>query len=106
VFPALLTGRPVIAVYHEASPVLEILRRETHARVITVGDDGPGERQVEEIAAALRWAVTAPVRVRSESRDDVLQAWSARTLAGQLARVFDDVAAAQMCEATLALGQA
>ena len=106
VFPALLTGRPIIAVYHQASPVIEILRREINARIITVDDDGPGERQVEEIAAALSWAVTAPPRVRSEGRDDVLQAWSARTLAGQLARVFDDVAATAMYEAKLALGQA
>jgi hypothetical protein len=106
VFPALLTGRPIIAVYHQASPVLDILRRESHARVIAVDDDGPDEQDVEAIAAALAWAATVPAPGPTAGREERLQAWSARTLAGELARVFDDVSATPAYEPQMALGQA
>jgi hypothetical protein len=92
VFPALLTGRPIVGIYHQASPVIEILRREPNARVVAIDDAVPIEQYVPAIAEALAWAVTAPGGEPRLRHDGALHDWSVSTLAGQLAGVFDAVA--------------
>jgi hypothetical protein len=89
VFPALLTGRPIVGIYHHASPVIEVLRREPNARVIAVDDATPLDTYVPAIADALAWAVQAPGGEPRLRHDGSLEAWSASTLAGELAKVFD-----------------
>jgi hypothetical protein len=93
VFPALLTGRPIVAVYHRASPVIGLLHGEPNARVIAIDDAAPIEQYVPAIAEALAWAVTAPGGEPRLQPDGSLTAWSVSTLAGQLAGVFDAITA-------------
>jgi hypothetical protein len=92
VFPALLSGRPLIAVYHTASPVLDLLRDLPHVRVVAI--DGDPLASVEALTSALSWIsqrpAGAPASLMSDPR---VVAASAPALAAELARVFDRVAA-------------
>lgn len=92
VFPALLSGRPMIAVYHPASPVLDLLRDLPHVRTVPIAGDPMAS--VDALMSALCWVSqrpsAAPASLMSDPR---VAAASAPALAAALARVFDRVAA-------------
>ena len=95
-YPALLAKRPILALFHEASSVVSILRAaasEPTVRVVTYGDGPPVDAQTAEVACHLRAIASSceyrPGDVVLERVADV----SARRLASRLAAVFDGVAA-------------
>ena len=95
-YPALLAKRPILALFHEASSVVSILRSagsEPSVRVLTYGDGDVAEEHVNEAAHHLRALAAGagynPGDVSLERIADV----SARHLARRLAAVFDRVAA-------------
>ena len=94
-YPGLLAARPLIAVYHEASSVCEILRRAMcppSARLVTYDDKARAESRVDDLAAALS-AVAADPSYDARAVDlEVLAGLSAHALAGRLAKLLDDVA--------------
>jgi glycosyltransferase involved in cell wall biosynthesis len=92
VFPALLAGRPMLAVYHPASPVLDLLRDRPHVRIVPVADDPM--TAVDALMAGLCWIAQRPSGAPDSLMSDPrVTAASAPALAGELARVFDRVAA-------------
>ena len=95
-YPALLAKRPILALFHDASSVVSILRgaaTEPSVRVIAYGDGPPSETRVAEVACHLKALAAScaynPADVDLDRAADV----SARSLARQLAAVFDRVAA-------------
>jgi len=95
-YPALLAKRPILALFHDASSVVSILRgaaTEPSVRVIAYGDGPPSETRVAEVACHLKALAAScaynPADVALDRAADV----SARRLARQLAAVFDRVAA-------------
>jgi glycosyltransferase involved in cell wall biosynthesis len=95
VFPALLANRPIVAVYHQESTVVGILRAAAPppaSHVITFDDRHPVESLVGCIADSLRGLVHAAGSSVATNRA-ALEPWSARVLAGRLAAVCDRVAA-------------
>ena len=94
-FPALLAKRPILAVFHEASSVVSILRAaasEPSARVLTYGDGEPDAAHVSAAACHLRaLAASARYDPADVSLDRIADV-SAHHLARQLAAVFDQVA--------------
>jgi hypothetical protein len=95
VFPAVLARRPIVAFYHRASSVVQLLRQPSvNARVFTFDDDTPLSAQVDDIAAAFADLAEAGSAIaETRSSDEGLDAWSARALTGRLAAVLDTVAA-------------
>jgi glycosyltransferase involved in cell wall biosynthesis len=93
VFPAILARRPILAFYHRESSVVDVLRQPSlGARVFTFDEKNPLADQVDDIAKAFADVVEAGPGVQRISNGNGLQAWSARALTGQLARVLDTVA--------------
>jgi glycosyltransferase involved in cell wall biosynthesis len=93
VFPALLAGRPIVACYHAASSAVDLLRHPSvDARVFAFDrvDELPG--RVDDMASALIDLGDGNRAPRPSRLDNGLQAWSARTLTGQLSTVLDSVA--------------
>lgn len=93
-YPGLLARRPILAVYHEASSVVDILRRATRppsARLITYGDRDRANSRVEVIYHELAALVEHPVYDPADVVPTVLEACSASALAGKLAAVFEQV---------------
>jgi hypothetical protein len=91
-YPALLAERPLLAVYHEASSVVEILRRATRppaARLVTYGDTTPAGARVEAIAREIIELLDRPVDLPVVADAAVLSEHSAESLAGKLAGVLD-----------------
>ncbi len=93
-YPALLSGRPILAVYHQESSVVEILRRAASppaARLVTYTDTERPECRVEAIFSELVAMIEAPEDDPHVpgvySIDEVL----AQNLAGRLARILDRV---------------
>jgi glycosyltransferase involved in cell wall biosynthesis len=93
VFPAMITGRPAIAVYHAASSVIPLLAGYGAARVITFqnGSDSPAlADQIGDALAAVAAGAVRPALPLSEQ--GALSGWSAAALAGRLAGLFDAIA--------------
>jgi hypothetical protein len=93
VFPAILARRPILAFYHHESSVVDVLRQPSLcARVFTFDEKNPLADQVGDIAKAFADLIEAGPRAERIANGDGLQAWSARALTRQLARVLDTVA--------------
>jgi hypothetical protein len=98
-YPALLARRPILAVYHDASSVVDVLRRATRApsaRLVTYGDDDRADSRVDAIYRELAALVEDPVYDPADVVPTALEAWSAYALAGKLAGVFDKVRRSQI----------
>jgi hypothetical protein len=92
-YPGLLAGRPILAVYHAESSVVDVLRRAARppsARLVTYDDATRAEDRVEVIGAALAALIEAPTYDPGAVDVGVAMEFSARSLAGRLAAVLDE----------------
>jgi hypothetical protein len=91
-YPALLAGRPLLAVYHEESPVVDALRRlggPPCVRLVTFGGArGPADR-VEAICEALDALAGDGAGRCPRPHGAGLAEYSAEALAGRLAGLLD-----------------
>jgi glycosyltransferase involved in cell wall biosynthesis len=95
IFPALLSGRPLLAVYHEGSSVRDIVRaaaREGQASVVTYDDRERAASRVDAIRTELVRLATRP-DLNDDSAVDPLEvkAFTAREMAGRLAGLLDSL---------------
>ncbi len=96
-YPALLSERPLFAVYHEASSVVDVLRgtaASPTARVVTYGDADRAGARVEAIYDELAALVDNPRYDPGAVHWESLREWSAGALAGKLAALLDRVGVA------------
>ena len=96
-YPALLSERPLLAVYHEASSVVDVLRgtaASPTARVVTYGDADRAGARVEAIYGELAALVDNPRYDPGAVNWESLREWSAGALAGKLAALLDRVGVA------------
>ena len=95
-YPALLARRPILALFHDASSVISILRAaasEPTVRVVTYGDGEIDEARVGETASHLRALASSAVYDPADVSLERVTGVSAHHLAGQLAAIFNRVAA-------------
>ena len=94
-YPGILARRPLLAAYHGESSVTSLLAeagREPTVRVVSYDDTTRAESRVGEIADHLA-ALIESAPYRPEDVDPArLEQFSARALAGRLAKVLDAVA--------------
>jgi glycosyltransferase involved in cell wall biosynthesis len=92
VFPALLSGRPLVAVYHEQSSVVDLLRSPgVNARVTTFAD-GSMAAVMPALASTFEQIAMQPLAPSRPAPPAVIEPWSARSLAGRLGEILDTVA--------------
>ena len=94
-YPALLARRPILAIYHEASSVVEVMRRAGHPpalRLATYNDCQRAESQVKMIYSQLCALFDNPHYCPSAVFIDAMREFSAKHLAGKLGAVLDQVA--------------
>jgi hypothetical protein len=96
-YPALIARRPLLALFHEASTVVEVLRRAGSApsvRLVTYGDSDPGVAPpVEAVYAPLQALVTRPLYDAGTIDLSAVNDVSARSVAHALAAVMDQISA-------------
>jgi hypothetical protein len=93
-YPALLAERPILALFHEQSSVVSILRAagsEPTVRVVTYADGPPDEAHVGATACHLRALAVSCTYQPADVALDQIDGVSARQLARQLAALFDRV---------------
>lgn len=94
VYPAILSRRPLVAVYHAASSVVELLKTpRVDAQTIVFDEDHPLHARIGDIRDALERIAVGRSTVSPTAGGDGLEPWSARALAGTLAGVLDAVVA-------------
>jgi hypothetical protein len=99
VYPYLLTGRPLVAILHEASPVVDLLRRAGAGVVVTFS----GRASIDASAAALAAALPRVLDGGRETTVDpsLFEAFSARELTRQQCALFDAVMAHRLSASTV-----
>lgn len=95
IFPCILAQRPLLAAYHEASSVVDILRTAGVGGLITYSDAAPVETKVDEIQAKLTELVEAQGQAQAPLDLSAFEGLTARKMAADLAAVFDRVCSAQ-----------
>lgn len=93
-YPALLAERPILAVYHAASPVVRILQeslRPPTGRIVSYDDQHPAEYYSNAIYSELSGLVENPIYNPSDLNRDSVERFSAVSLAGELAMVLKQV---------------
>jgi hypothetical protein len=94
-YPALLAERPILAVYHEASTVVGVLRRAARpltARLVSYGDVDRAASRIEAVYEALAALVRNPIFDPTAVNLDAIWEYSAQSLAGKLATILDRAA--------------
>lgn len=92
IFPNILARRPMLAVYHEASTVCEIVQTANAGELVTYSDETRAEARAAEIAAAIVRLETPPGTYDpARVRWDHFEGYSARNMTRQLATIFDGV---------------
>lgn len=93
-YPALLAQRPILALYHEASSVTEIMRKVGCApslRLLTYDDEQRAESQVGAIAAQLAELIADPRYCTADVNLEVVREFSAAAVSAKLAGILDQV---------------
>jgi len=95
-YPALLAKRPILALFHESSSVVSILRtvgNEPTVRIVTFGDGPVRDEAVAEVACHLRRLAADAVYRSGDVSLERADEYSARALARRLGALLDRVAA-------------
>jgi glycosyltransferase involved in cell wall biosynthesis len=92
IYPLLLARRPILAAYHEASSVTDVLRcatRPPSVRLVTYNDRYRAGARVEDLCDALTALAAAPTWSADDCDMTALAPFLANALAGRLASVLD-----------------
>lgn len=89
VFPYMLAERPLLAIFHEDSSVVEILEQTKCGRVITFNKDHGPDQRMNLMVEELERILSLPLESRRESRLHELEAYSTRAMTGRLVEAFD-----------------
>jgi hypothetical protein len=95
IFPNLLAQRPLLAIFHEQSSVVEILRVVNAGTLVTYSTVEPVETRVEAIYEALIKMVHGDECNRDRGFMDRFEAYSARSMTRRLAGALDDAVEAK-----------
>ena len=93
-YPGLLARRPIFAMYHEASSVVDVLRaagRPPSVRLVTFDDIHRAESRAEAAYIELSAILRDPHYDATAVNMDAVQEFSAEHLAGKMARVLNEV---------------
>lgn len=86
IFPSIFARRPLLAIYHEASSVCEIVRRSRGGTLVTYSDTERAASRVSAIAEALRCMFAYDP---SAVRWDVFDEYTAQRMTERLAAILD-----------------
>lgn len=89
IFPFILAQRPLLAIFHEASSVVQIVKETQAGEVVTFNGDIKPIHRVEEIFTKLNNLLSSDADARPQTRWEAFDAYTARAMAGKLAAAFD-----------------
>lgn len=90
IYPALMSGRPYLSLFHSASSAHHILTAAGGGRAVAFADARELEASAPLLADATRVLATTPQEI-GEVRPEAVEPYLARAIAGRFAGVFDKV---------------
>jgi glycosyltransferase involved in cell wall biosynthesis len=90
-FPCWLSERPIVALFHARSTVIDIARELGGIRVITYDDSNGPEAVLDDVTAALSELVQYGVTAVPQRNKSAFEAYSAQAIARHYAALFDRV---------------
>jgi hypothetical protein len=93
IFPYIISHRPLLAVFHERSSVVEIVRETNSGHVVTFNEQNPPASQSEKILDCLLHILALPPNYLPPTQWEAFEPYTARSMAKRLAGVFDQVLA-------------
>ena len=93
IFPYIMAKKPLLAIYHEESSVVDILRKNDTGVVVAFSESKPEQQFLDEVGAGLRNLVSPKDGVRNAVPRDLSPEHTTRSMAARLASVFDQVIA-------------
>lgn len=100
IYPALMSGRPFLSLFHRASSAHRILEEAGGGRALSFATPAELEVLKPRLVAAIRELATAPNAV-DKSSQDAIAPYSARAVAGRFADIFDAVMRGRPLSCTL-----
>lgn len=91
IFPYILSGTPLLTVFHEESSVVQIMKETGAGEVITFNSQSPPGTKVLEILDHLERLLRLPAGFRPPTRWDAFERYTTRAMAARLASAFDNV---------------
>jgi hypothetical protein len=91
VFPYILANKPLLAVFHEESSVVKILRETQAGDAITFGSSCSVAEKTAEIADLFQQTLSLPRDHTPSTRWEAFEPYTARAMTSRLAQVFDKV---------------
>lgn len=90
VFPYIMSQRPLLAVFHEASSVVTILKETKAGQVVTFNSQNSPANKVKEICERLKELLLLPQDYRPETAWEAFEPYTTRAMAARLADAFSD----------------
>ena len=90
IYPAILSGRPTLGIFHAASSACRVLRECGGAIVIDFADPGDLARRTGDIAHGLETLIDTPERLPPRN-PEAFEPYTARHVAGEFAAIFERV---------------
>ncbi len=89
VFPGILSRRSMLAIFHQESSVVDIMRRTQSGSVVTYGEGNPPAAHVPEIRSALTEILRRPADYHPPTQWSEFDRYTTREATRELAAVFD-----------------
>ena len=90
IYPCILADRPLLAIYHEASSVVDVMKETKAGEVITYSTDRPVETKIEQIASTIKKMMRAEY-AKPKTNWQAFEKYSARNMTKRLVDVFNCV---------------
>jgi hypothetical protein len=90
VFPYLLSGRPIVAVFHKDSNIIDILKKSMASRLVTFDHDHSPAEGIDRISRHLEEIIRSSIN-RARVRSEDLEGYSTYAMTARLASLFDAV---------------
>lgn len=90
IFPYILARRPLLAVFHEDSSVVRILRETQAGKVVTFNLQQPPLEKVEEILKWIEEILSPYSNHQSATRWEIVEGYTTQAMAARLAQTFDN----------------
>lgn len=89
VFPYLLSQRPLLAIFHEESSIVDVMQKSETGRTVAFNLAEPPEMHSRQILEELRWMLTYRSHENSRLPSEALVRFTTRAMALRLAVAFD-----------------
>jgi hypothetical protein len=89
IFPYIMAARPLLAVFHEQSSVVTILKETQAGHVVEFGGSRPVQTTADEIAMRLRELLVLPMDSHPPTRWGAFEPYTAKAMTERLAAVFN-----------------